>query len=550
VEGGDELLDTWLSERPAGEFFDRGRDALADLLADRRGLGGAFPPDTLHAVLEACHDVAAVSGGMFGLRDPITPEEDAALQRVATSFDLGSWRDELAAIQASVEPSPPRGPPGHLFVGSVPEFTKNPLDFICGIFRDYGEVVRVEFGPVTNYFVFHPDGIKHVLMDNHRNYRLVQNIAVLKEFLGDGMFTTEGETWRKHRRLAQPAFHMQELASMADAMTRTAADDIAHWLPAGGRSVPVDLMARFMQLTLRIAGVTLFGMDLAGDATTVGRSASIALEFINQRIQSVIRLPLGLPTEANRRFLEARAALDHIVYKLIAERRSGKQAEHRDLLQMLLDARDDETKTGLDDKELRDELLTMLGAGHETTALALMWTCYFISKYPPVRRALDEEIESVLEGRTPALSDLPRMPLVKKVIEESVRLRPPFWLGGREAIAEDEIGGVTIPPGAQVLFGIYATHRHPGFWRNPEGFDPERFSDEAARIRHPLAFVPFGAGPKKCIGLNFAMMEMQLVLPMVLKAFDFWLLPGVEPEPAPGLTLRARDGVWVTLHPR
>jgi len=375
-------------------------------------------------------------------------------------------------------------------------------------------------------------------------------MEVMKEFLGEGLLTTDGDYWRTHRRMIQPAFHHEKLAAMADTMTSITAEDLGRWFDSSRPREPLNMMDKFMELTLRVAGVCLFGMDLKDDVMPTLRAATYCIETMSERTRQLFRLPISVPTEKNRRFLQARAALDEIVLGLARARRDGKTPEKADVLQLLLDARDEETGTGLNEKELRDELLTMMGAGTETTALTLMWTCYFLSKYPAIRRAAEEEVSRVLGDRAPTLADIRNMPYLKQVIDEAMRLRPPFYIGSRVAIGEDVINGVRIKPGSVCIASMYALQRHPEVWPNPEGFDPDRFSPEASKGRHPLAFIPFGAGPKKCIGVNFATMEMQLVLPMVLQKFELRLLPGIDPAPDPVLTLRAKGGMFMTLHPK
>lgn len=548
VQGGDVILDGWLKDKPSDAFYDDARAALAALARDRRGLGTAFPEGTLGAVLCGCRDVASSSGGLLGLRDPIGPEEDRALQRIADAFELGLWREATAKIDA--EPSAaPEGPEGSFLLGVAADFNKDPFSFMTTMMRDYGDVVPAKFGPFDAVILSHPDAVKHIYMDNHRNYRLPPSFDDMKDFLGEGLLTTEGEHWRRHRRMIQPAFHMDRLAAMADTMTQITAEDLSKWAPVDGEREPIDMMEKFMQLTLRVAGVCMFGMDLSQDVTTVLDAARTCIDYMAHRSRQFLRLPISVPLEANRRFLHARGVLDEVVLGLARARREGKTAVKADVLQLLLDARDEETGSTLTEKELRDELLTMMGAGTETTALALMWTCVFLSKYPAIRRAVTEEVRRAIGDRPPALADLRAMPLVKQVIDESMRLRPPFFAGGRIAVSEDIINGVRIKPGTVMLAATYAMHRHPAFWPNPEGFDPDRFSPEGSKDRPGHAFLPFAIGPKKCIGMNFATMEMQLVLPMVLQRFELDLLPGLEPEPAPSLTMRAKDGCWMTLRP-
>ncbi|MES2603367.1 MAG: cytochrome P450 [Pseudomonadota bacterium] len=448
-------------------------------------------------------------------------------------------------------PAQARGPRGHFLFGVIPAFRKDPIGLLMKVWREFGDVVRLRVGPISLHLLVHPDHVKHVLVDNHRNYQNSAGREVIKELLGEGLLTSDGGFWRKQRRIAQPAFHMAEIAAMASTMAQITQDDLPCWLSGDAESEVVDVAERFRVLTLRIAGITLFNVDLSDESADFGRATTICLGHTVDRTRSLLRLPLYIPTPANRRFVAARATLDRLIYKVIEERRSGKaKAAKKDLLQMFLDARDPETGEGMSDKELRDELLTMLGAGHETTALALTWTCYFLARYPDVRANLVREIESVLGARTPTLEDLRNMPYTRMVLEESLRLRSPFWLTGRKAIADDVIGGYTIRAGTEVLLVPFLTHRHPDFWESPEVFDPNRFSEANGKDRHPYAMFPFGGGQRKCIGINFAMMEMQLVLPMIVRAVDFSPIPSREPALEAGLTLRPADGCWMTVRAR
>lgn len=548
-DGGEALVEGWLKQRPDNGFFADTRAALVALLKDRRGLGNAFPEDTLSSVLSGCREVAASSGGLFGLRNPIGPEEDKILGDISEAFGLGPWKEALqnGAREQGVEAP---GPAGRFFLGNIPEFNKDPLEFMVRVMREHGDIASVKLGPAEVMFVAHPEGMKRIFLDNYRNYKLPPTIEDMKEFLGEGLLTTEGEHWRRHRRMIQPAFHMDKLAAMADTMTQITTEDLEHWYDPDRPDEPVNLMDKFMQLTLRVAGVCMFGMDLSTDVSTVLHAAGVCIEHMTQRSRQLFKLPIAVPTEANRKFVQARSTLDQVVLGLAKARRDGSSPEKADVLQLLLDARDEDTGKGLDEKELRDELLTMMGAGTETTALSLMWTCYFLSKYPSARRAVQEEVARVLGDRTPTLADTRNMPLVKQVLDESMRLRPPFYGGARVAVGEDVISGVTIKPGTIMFTAVFAMHRHPKIWPNPEGFDPARFTPEASKDRHSLAFLPFGAGPKKCIGMNFANMEMQLVLPMLIQRFELDLLPGVEPEPSPSLTLRAKNGCWMSIKRR
>jgi cytochrome P450 len=319
--------------------------------------------------------------------------------------------------------------------------------------------------------------------------------------------------------------------------------------PAPGQPDRTDVTPEFLRVTLRILGLSMFGIDLSNDAEAIGRAVTVVLEATRSSITSILEIPRFIPTPANRRFLEALATIDRVTLGLIAERRAGGAAKD-DLLSMLLDARDEETGEGMTDRQLRDELVTILGAGHETTSMALSWTAVLLSRHPDVRRKLEAELDVVLAGRAPEFSDIPKLQYTRMVIEESMRLYPPAWIVGRNAIDDDEIGGYHVPAGSLVFVSAWVTHRHPGLWDNPEGFDPERFAPGADEGRPRYAYFPFGGGPHLCIGNSFAMMEATLVLATVAQRFHMDLVPGHPVELEPLITIRPRHGVMVSLRPR
>jgi cytochrome P450 len=454
----------------------------------------------------------------------------------------------------------PPGPPPRLLFGTLPEFRADPIGFLLGIPRRYGPVARLGIRRRNVYLVSDPAGIKRILQDNADNYgRKTRSVAALRTTLGDGLLTITGPTWRRNRRLAQPAFHKQRLggfaATMADASTAFAERLRRAGQGEGGASF--DLVPELARLTLQILGRCLFSRDLADEADAVGRALTVVLHHTIERVQKLLPIPIGVPTPKNLRFRTALRALDQVVMSLIDERRRAAQggdgdAGGGDLLAMLLAARDEESGEGLDDRQLRDEVMTLLLAGHETTAMALAWTFYLLSLHPAARRTLEEELAATLAGRPPTLEDLPRLRYTRMVLEESMRLYPPAWVITRSAEAEDEIGGFRIPAGGIVLVSPYVTHRDPVLWENPEGFDPERFAPERERERdHPrYAYFPFGGGPHLCIGAGFAMMEATIILATVAQNLRLDLQPGRPVTVEPLVTLRPSPGIWVTARPR
>jgi cytochrome P450 len=304
-----------------------------------------------------------------------------------------------------------------------------------------------------------------------------------------------------------------------------------------------------MKVTLRIAGTTLFSSDVTGEADEIGRAFRIGFAHVNRRMNTPPLVPHWLPTPGNLAFGRAKRLLDRVVLRLIAERRRSG-AQPADLLSLLVAAQDEETGVGMTDEQVKNEVLTLLMAGHETMGAALAWTWYLLGRHPRVQNDLADEVRGRLGGRSPTLEDLPQLPLTRAVFEETLRLYPPAWGQPREALAADEINGYAIPAGAPVALSQYLTHRHPDFWDNPEEFDPQRFLPERAAGRHRFAYFPFGAGPRGCIGNHMALMEGPLVLATIVQRFCVELVPGQQVVPDATFTLRPRNGVKVVLGPR
>lgn len=441
----------------------------------------------------------------------------------------------------------PPGPRGYPLVGILPQMRRDPLGFLTDASRRYGEVVSLKMGPVQAYLLWHPDHIQHVLQDQHRRYRKSRFVERVKPFLGEGLATSEGETWKAQRRRAQPAFHRQRLAALADLITRTVADRLDQWRAPG--AVPVDVLGRMMTLTGEIILRALFGArphdagrSFLGDFDTVSG-------YCMDRMLAVLDWNAFLPTPKRSRFRAAMSRLDLAVHEIIATRRRSGE-ERGDLLSMLLAARDEETGAGITDRQLRDEVMTMFFAGHETTGLALTWTWYLLSQHPAVEQRLHRELAEVLQGRPPRFDDLPRLAYTRMIIEESMRLYPPSWIISRAPIRDDEIGGFGIPAGSTVFLSQYVTHRHPLLWDDPERFDPERFAPDRAADRPRYAYFPFSGGPRQCLGDQFALMETQLVVATLAQAYRLRLLPGHPVEARPLLTLRPRCGLPMIVEPR
>ncbi|GAB4111359.1 MAG: cytochrome P450 [Roseiflexaceae bacterium] len=452
------------------------------------------------------------------------------------------------AISTPPNARPAPGPQGLPVIGNILDAQRDVLGMFLEAHRTYGDVARLDMLGTRMYLVSHPDYVKHILQDHNRNYPKSSLYQKLTPMLGNGLVTSEGEFWLRQRRLAQPAFHRQRIAGFAQVMTDLTGQMLDRWQQYANTQQAIDVSAEMMHLTLMIISKTMFGADLGEEADRIGKAVSTSIIEIDRRVLSFPEIPFWIPTPANRRFLDAQQVLDDVVQRMITNRRqSTNPAAQGDLLSMLIEAQDEATGERMSDQQLRDEVMTIFVAGHETTANALSWAWYLLSRNPAVRRKLKQELEQVLGGRTPTMADLPKLRYTAMVIEEAMRLYPPAWEIERQALADDTIGGYHIPAGTIVMLSPYVVHRHPQFWSNPEGFEPERFLPEHSEGRPRFAYFPFGGGPRQCIGNNFALMEAQLILAMVAQRFDLNLLPGHTPIPEPLITLRPGGGVWVHI---
>jgi cytochrome P450 len=430
--------------------------------------------------------------------------------------------------------------PGVPWLGALPALQKNPLRVMARATLDYGPAVRLPLPIVEGLVVSDPGLVEHVLVTNSRNYvKQTRGYDMLRMVLGNGLVTSEGEFWKRQRRIAQPAFHRERLALFGDVMTRAAAQMVEGWRPG----VPFDAAEVFMQVTLKLVGETLLSSDVTSEASAVGRAITVALEHLIYRTLHPFGLPEWLPTPRNVRFRRALTALDEVVLGLIAERRRGGGPSN-DLLAMLMDATDPETGEGMSDAQLRDEVMTIFLAGHETTANALAWTVVLLGRAPEVERRVVEELESVLDGRPPTMADVPKLPALGMVLKESMRLYPPVWSLARRVVETETVQGVTFEKDALVFLCTYALHRHPGVWRDPEAFDPSRWAPGAPPPPKG-AYLPFSTGQRKCIGDTFATVEATLILATVLSRVHLTLVPGQTFEPEPVITLRPKGGVQV-----
>ncbi|MEZ4405932.1 MAG: cytochrome P450 [Polyangiales bacterium] len=442
-------------------------------------------------------------------------------------------------------------PPAHPVLGHLLPMRSEPLTWIPKVAREHGDVVRLSFPRREGVLINHPEGVRQVMQENHRNYdKSTPGFEELRKLLGNGLLTSEGDFWLRQRRIAQPAFSRQRLAGFAPAMVRAAEDLRERWVSVAPSRPTVDVADAMMALTLRIAGETLLSTDPSASASRVGSALAEILHQVRGRIATPFQFLARLPTARNKRYAEAQATLDRVVREIIEARRRGEtRAASPDLLAMLMEARDEDGK-GMSDEQLRDEVLTIFLAGHETTANALAWTFHLLSLHPGARRALHDELDAAVGDRAPTLDDLPQMPYARRVLQESMRLRPPVWFIARRAVGDDTVMGHRVKAGSMVFISPWALHRHPAYWPDPDGFDPDRFLPDAVAARPSSAYIPFGAGPRICIGQGFAMMEAQLILASLCRSVSLENLSGARVEPEPTVTLRPRGGLPMTLHPR
>ncbi|HXG68619.1 MAG TPA: cytochrome P450 [Blastocatellia bacterium] len=440
----------------------------------------------------------------------------------------------------------PNGPKGRLLVGNLPQFSRDPLKFITDCVRQYGDVVRIHIGPRLSYMINHPDHIEYVLVTNNRNF--IKDLSVrlppFRWLLGQGLLTSSGDFWLRQRRLAQPAFHRHRIAAYAETMAVYAEKMAASWRDGETR----DAHQEMMRLTLDIVSKTLFDADVGGHANDVGAALEVVMDRLSSQGSLIRALDQYLPTPGTIRFRRATRRLDEIIYGIIRQRRASGQ-DTGDLLSMLLHAQD-EDGSRMTDRQLRDEAMTLFLAGHETTALALSWTWYLLSLHPDVEERLAEELRAALGGRRPGMEDLPNLPFADKIIKEAMRLFPPAWSIGREALQDCEIGGYHVPAGTQVYMMQWTMHRDPRYFDNPEAFDPDRWTDEFIRQLPKYAYFPFGGGPRLCIGNSFAMMEAVLILATVAQKVRLTLAPNQTVTPWPSVTLRPRDGIRMVVSRR
>ena len=432
----------------------------------------------------------------------------------------------------------PPGPKGGFFSAAAKALRRDQLGFYEACAREHGDVVGLRAGPYRIRLIYHPDAIEEMLVTRARDFVKTPGVRrSLRPLLGEGLLLSEGDVWLRQRRLAQPAFHRQRVAGYGAVMTDFAERHVAGW-PDGA---VVELHGEMMAVTQAIVGKTLFDADVSGDAHEAAGAAKVLAEDFGARIAR-FTLPLWVPTPANLKARRAIRRLDAIVGRIIAERRAGGE-DRGDLLSMLVAAQDADDGTRMTPRQLRDEVMTLFLAGHETTAVTLSWAWYLLAQHPEATARLEAELQEVLGGRAPGIADLPRLAYTAGVVSESLRLFPPAYALGRQALVASELGGLPVARGEIVLAPAWVIHRDRRWFDKPNEFLPERWDGDLAKRLPRFAYFPFGGGPRQCIGSAFALMEATLILAAVAQRVRLTLVPGQRITPTPYVTLRPEPGI-------
>ncbi len=436
------------------------------------------------------------------------------------------------------------GPKGVALVKALVGFKRDPVKMFSEATRIYGSVLQIKVGPYHLHQIVQPDHIYQVL--HSPKYEMSDAFGPSQVIVGRGLSTNIGDHWLRQRRMMQPAFHHRQIAIFADTIVQEAAVTIESWRDHARQGTVLNVSEELLPLNLRILGRILFSSDFSDQQTPLLQSFKAARQYIERSMRRLIPIPQSWPTPSNRRFFNDATRINTFTYDLIAERRR-ETAEKNDLLSMLLMAQDRKTGQGMSDDELHDELMTILFAAREDPENALSWSLYLLARHPQVARQLQQELQQVLAGRQPIFDDLHHLPFLDRVVQESLRLYPPTWSLLRDVLESDEIDGYTIPAGSMILLNIYEAHRLPEFWPNPEQFNPDRFLAEQSQERPRHAYLPFGFGPRQCIGRDLALMTIRLILALIIQNYTVTLAPGYQMQRDAQLTLGPRNGVLMIL---
>jgi cytochrome P450 len=426
---------------------------------------------------------------------------------------------------------------------------EDPLGFVGGLLARHGDAVGIRAGPLRGVILNRPEHARHVLIRNHRAYWKGMQLAKLRRIAGDGVFFVEDPEWRRQRRNVVPAFQREKIEALVPHLVAGADAMLERWERDHAGRGYFAVMPEASKVALDVVCRAMFGSDVREHADDFHRRATFAASYAQYLFDHLTPLPLWVPTARNRRMWESRRWVRGFVHGMIDGHRRMDLVPD-DLLGTLLGVRDEDTGAPLSDRELFDELMTFVNAGHETTAVTLSWALYEIGRDPALRARLEAETDAVLDGRAPGLAELARLDLLGRTIRETLRLHPPGWLLPRQALEDDESHGVRIPKRTIVLISVYFIHRHPRFWSEPERFDPDRFLPARGEPRHAMAYLPFGLGGRRCVGEDFALLELRALLARVLQRYRVEVDPDHPVVPKPELTLKPAHGVQLRIEAR
>jgi cytochrome P450 len=445
---------------------------------------------------------------------------------------------------ASANQRPIPGPRGLPLLGMMPEMISDMLGLFTNTAREFSGIAQFKLLNKSYLLVTNPDYVKYILQDNHKNYIRGRSVETGRVLLGNGLPLIDGDFWLRERRMLQPAFHRERLGKLTNVATNVIDTFLQTWEVKSKSNQTLDLDDEMMRLTLTVIIKSMFGADIDDKIQSLSYAFNVASRFMLWRSQQMWRLPLSVPIPRHVEYNHALKTLNDTIYPLIAD---GRNHPKDDLLGMMLEMRDADSGEGLSDQQARDEVVTIFFAGHETTAATLSWAFYLLTRHPKVEERMRAEIESVLNGRLPSVTDLPKLVYLQQVINEVLRLYPAAYLFAREAIVNDVLDGYRIPANTLIFLSPFVGHRDPKYWPDPERFDPDRFSPEQVASRPRHVYYPFGEGPHVCIGNNFALMEMQLILSMALQRFQLQLVPDHPIAFKPEATLRPKYGMKMTV---
>ena len=449
------------------------------------------------------------------------------------------------SLKSSTSPRPP-GPAGIPLLGQALSFARDPITFLSGVARKYGDIAYFRLGSVDIFFVSHPDLVREVLIAQRASFTISPLRERLRGVVGQGLFTSHGVLHAQQRRLMQPVFRKSRIEGYAGHMVDFARRTGHRWTPGA----EIDAASEMMELTMFVAAKTLFGHDIKDDSDAVSRNVTMLLEYFTRLVSPFFSLLLKLPLPSTLRFRRAVRDLDAVIYRMIEQRRT-RSGSDEDLLARLMQAKDDETQVQMTERQLRDEVLTLLIAGHETTANLLAWTIYLVAQSPEADARMHAEARTVLAGRECfSAADTERMPYARQVVLEGLRMYPSGWFIGRAALADVDLRGYTVPKGAVVMMSQYVMQRDARFYDAPDRFMPERWTEKFESELPRGAYFPFSAGDRHCIGEGFAWQEALLILATLVERWKFELVPGQHIRPKPSVTLRPDRPIRVIVRAR